>query len=130
MHKDKYEEYTRRKSQESASTEHLNADDVTLEEMGVVNLQDEQASQSGPYHKQKNFERLLVEWIAAAGMPFSVVEHEKFVQLVQYLDGKIRVPSRPTVMKRFKDNKDKVIKCAVVKPGQSNEQPRLLIFRW
>jgi hypothetical protein len=52
-----------------------------------------------PIYSDKDLEQHVFELVVDANLPFSIVEHPKFISLVQYLNPDAKIPSR----KRVKD---------------------------
>jgi hypothetical protein len=59
-------------------------------------------------NKQNNFDGKLVNYISYSMKPFSTVEDQSFVELVEVLDKNIKVMSRRTLMRRIEESKDLV----------------------
>ena len=60
-------------------------------------------SQTSPYSYKENFKksRCLIDWIVTSLQPFSVVEEEYFIKMLNQFDPRYRVPTRKYIQKHI-----------------------------
>ena len=56
---------------------------------------------SDSHPKQKGFVSKLVDWVVKNLRPVSIVEDEKFRDLIAFIDPRLKVPSRKTIMRKI-----------------------------